>query len=185
MEAVLSRVRGNAVAWVALFVSLSGVAYATATIGAGDIKRDAIRSKHIKSGEVGPSDLAHPVQRLDLDLSQDTYNTTIGNFVLGFWCHSDAASAATMFGSATEGTGTAEYSWVEGDLNGANSSAHQEQDNIPTFSSNANLIEIQNKRAVGQLIYRDGTEVVTVIFSMTSNQSSASCQLKGTAYEGV
>jgi hypothetical protein len=124
-------------------------------------------------------------KRIDLDISADTRNTTIGNFVLGFWCHADAGSAATIFGSAVTGTGTADYGWTEGDLNGANSTAHQEHDSIPTFSSNANLIEIQNKRAVGQIVLRDGTEVVTVIFTMTSNQPAGSCQLTGTAFKSV
>jgi hypothetical protein len=47
-----------AVALLALFVALSGGAYAAAKIGAGDIKKDAIRSKHIKANAVKLSDLA-------------------------------------------------------------------------------------------------------------------------------
>jgi hypothetical protein len=39
----------NVVASLALFVALGGTTYAAATIGAGDIKKDAVRSKHIKS----------------------------------------------------------------------------------------------------------------------------------------
>jgi hypothetical protein len=46
------------VALLALFVALSGGAYAAAKIGAGDIKQDAIRSKHIKANAVKLSDLA-------------------------------------------------------------------------------------------------------------------------------
>lgn len=42
---------------LALFVALSGVAWAAATIGAGDIKTNAVRSKHIKNGEVKRGDI--------------------------------------------------------------------------------------------------------------------------------
>jgi hypothetical protein len=47
----------NVVASLALFVALGGTTYAAATIGAGDIKKDAVRSKHIKNGEVKSEDL--------------------------------------------------------------------------------------------------------------------------------
>ena len=47
-----------AVALVALFVALGGVAWAAATIGARDIKDNAVRTDHIKDGQVKNSDLA-------------------------------------------------------------------------------------------------------------------------------
>lgn len=47
-----------AVALVALFVALGGVAWAAATIGARDIKDNAVRTDHIKRGQVKTSDLA-------------------------------------------------------------------------------------------------------------------------------
>jgi hypothetical protein len=47
------------IAYVALFVALGGVgAYAAGTIGPNDIQRDAVRSKHIKDGQVKRRDLA-------------------------------------------------------------------------------------------------------------------------------
>jgi hypothetical protein len=49
------------VAYVALFVALAGGAYAAAKIGSGDIKRDAVRAKHIKDGQVGEAELANGV----------------------------------------------------------------------------------------------------------------------------
>jgi hypothetical protein len=50
---------GTVVAYVALFVALGGVsAYAAGAIGPSDIQRDAVRSKHIKDGQVKPEDLA-------------------------------------------------------------------------------------------------------------------------------
>src|SRR2546421_12842696 len=48
----------NVVASLALFVALGGTTYAAATIGAGDIKNDAVRSRHIKNGQVKNPDLA-------------------------------------------------------------------------------------------------------------------------------
>jgi hypothetical protein len=48
-------VRSNAVAYLSLFVALGGTAYSAATIGAGDIRPNAVRAKHIKDGQVkGP-----------------------------------------------------------------------------------------------------------------------------------
>jgi hypothetical protein len=49
--------RSNVVAYLALFVAMSGTAYATATIGSSDIKRDAVLSRHIKNGEIRQADL--------------------------------------------------------------------------------------------------------------------------------
>jgi hypothetical protein len=49
---------GTIVAYLALFVALSGSAYAAATIGSGQIKNNAILSKHIKPGEVKGTDIA-------------------------------------------------------------------------------------------------------------------------------
>lgn len=52
-----SHVRGNAIAYLALFVALSGTAWATSRIGSGDIKRNAILGKHIKKGQVTSQDV--------------------------------------------------------------------------------------------------------------------------------
>ena len=49
--------RINVVAYLALFVAMSGTAYATATIGSADIKANAVLSKHIKNGQVKNPDL--------------------------------------------------------------------------------------------------------------------------------
>lgn len=48
----------DVVALLALFVALGGTTYAAATIGAGDIKDNAVRSRHIKDAQVKNSDLA-------------------------------------------------------------------------------------------------------------------------------
>jgi uncharacterized protein YjbI with pentapeptide repeats len=52
-----SHARGNAVAYVALFVALTGTAWAAATIGPRDIKSNAVRSRHIKDGGVKSADV--------------------------------------------------------------------------------------------------------------------------------
>jgi hypothetical protein len=49
--------RQQFVGYVALFVALGGSAYATATIGANNIKNDAVRSRHIKDGAVKAADI--------------------------------------------------------------------------------------------------------------------------------
>lgn|GEM_PF-1232981 len=59
----LAFLRRNAIGLLALVVALSGTAYAANTIGARDIKRNAIRSPHIKTGQVKKSDLARYLRR--------------------------------------------------------------------------------------------------------------------------
>jgi hypothetical protein len=55
---VSAHVRSNVVGYVALFIALGGTAWAADKIGAGDIARDAVRSKHIKAKQVKTLDLA-------------------------------------------------------------------------------------------------------------------------------
>ena len=50
--------RQQFVGYLALFVALGGSAYAAATIGPSNIQNDAVRSRHIKNGEVKNPDLA-------------------------------------------------------------------------------------------------------------------------------
>lgn len=52
LASIRTHVRANLVGYVALFIALGGSAYAAATIGAGDIKNDAIRARHIKTDAV-------------------------------------------------------------------------------------------------------------------------------------
>jgi hypothetical protein len=47
------------VAMIALFMALSGTAWAVATIGPGNIKTNAVRARHIKDGQVQNKDLAN------------------------------------------------------------------------------------------------------------------------------
>ena len=48
----------NVTSVIALFVALGGTAFAAATIGANDIKPNAVRAKHIKTGSVKRADIA-------------------------------------------------------------------------------------------------------------------------------
>jgi hypothetical protein len=50
--------RHQFIGYLALFVALGGTAYAAATIGSSDIQNNAVRSRHIKDGEVKNHDLA-------------------------------------------------------------------------------------------------------------------------------
>jgi hypothetical protein len=45
---IFGHMRSNVIGYLALFVALGGGAYAAAKIDAGDIERNAVRSKHIK-----------------------------------------------------------------------------------------------------------------------------------------
>lgn len=49
--------RHQFVGYLALFIALGGTTYAATTVGAGNIKSNAIRTRHIKNGEVNPEDL--------------------------------------------------------------------------------------------------------------------------------
>lgn len=52
-----AHLRRNIYGLIAIFIALGGTAYAAATIGARDIKPDAVRSKHIKEGHVRTADV--------------------------------------------------------------------------------------------------------------------------------
>jgi hypothetical protein len=57
---VVRHIRSNAVAYLALFVALSGSAYAASKVGSNDIARNAVLSKHIKNRQVKAADLEKP-----------------------------------------------------------------------------------------------------------------------------
>ena len=50
-------IRGNILGLVAIYIALGGVGWAAATIGSGDIETNAVRSKHIKAGQVKSPDI--------------------------------------------------------------------------------------------------------------------------------
>ncbi len=66
--------RHNAVAYLALFVALSGTAWAASKVGSKDIKNNAVLSKHIKKGQVNGTDVK------DASLtSADIKSSTLGD----------------------------------------------------------------------------------------------------------
>jgi hypothetical protein len=54
---VSAHIRSNLVGYLALFVALSGSAYAANQVGSKQIKRNAIKAKHIKDGKVGGAEI--------------------------------------------------------------------------------------------------------------------------------
>jgi hypothetical protein len=50
-------IRSNVVGYVAVFIALSGTAWAAATIGANDIKDNAVRSYHVKDDQIKGADV--------------------------------------------------------------------------------------------------------------------------------
>jgi hypothetical protein len=84
MSAIRSRLTfANVMASIAVFGVLAGGAYAAATIGPKDIKKDAVRTKHIKNGQVGARDLNAVVKRPNSSAGTSTPRTTSVN------CESD------------------------------------------------------------------------------------------------
>lgn len=63
MKTLGRQLRQHAVGLLALVVAFSGTAYAANKIGAQDIQRNAIRSPHIKTGQVKRADLARSLRR--------------------------------------------------------------------------------------------------------------------------
>src|SRR5262245_24434502 len=60
----------NGMATIAVFVALGGGAYAASQIGPNDIKRNAVRSKHIENGQVRSADIGNgQVRGADVDES--------------------------------------------------------------------------------------------------------------------
>lgn len=60
---IIRSLRRQAIGLLALGVALSGTAYAASQIGPKDIQRNAIRTQHIKSGQVKRADLAGRLRR--------------------------------------------------------------------------------------------------------------------------
>jgi hypothetical protein len=57
MRTVLGHLRANAVAYAALFIALGGAgAWAAEKIGSNDLAKNAVRSKHVKDGQVRTRD---------------------------------------------------------------------------------------------------------------------------------
>ena len=76
MHGLARHFRANIVGYLALFVALGGTTYAAATIGAGDIKTNAVRAKHVKSNQIKSPEVKNGVL-VDDDLglvASDTFD---------------------------------------------------------------------------------------------------------------
>ena len=58
MNAVSSHIRSNAVAYAALFIALSGSAWAAGKIGSSQIKSNAVKAKHVADGSLSGAEIA-------------------------------------------------------------------------------------------------------------------------------
>jgi hypothetical protein len=96
--------RQQFVGYLALFVALGGSAYAAATIGPSNIQNDAVRSRHIKNGQVKNPDLAANSvgsgKVIDNSLTgADIKESTLGTVPNA--THADSATNATNAGHAS------------------------------------------------------------------------------------
>jgi hypothetical protein len=96
----------NVVAMVALFVALSGTSYAVSKVGSKDIRKNAVRSKHIKRSQVTSSDIRNRTirgQDLAPGLIGGTLEATAGQArrdagPTGVGASSDFTTVATLGG---------------------------------------------------------------------------------------
>jgi hypothetical protein len=58
-ERIRNHLRSNVVGYLAMFVALSGSAYAAAEIGSDDIRRNAVLSKHLRKNAVKTQDISN------------------------------------------------------------------------------------------------------------------------------
>ncbi len=89
----------NVMATVAVFLVLGGGAYAASKIGAGDIKRNAVRSKHIKDGQVTTRDLATSIPAVHVTRTAD--QSIPNNLLTGLALNSERYDTAAMHDNAT------------------------------------------------------------------------------------
>jgi hypothetical protein len=66
----------NVVAMLALFVALSGTSYAVSKVGAKNIRKNAVRSKHIKKGQVTSGDIRNRTIR-PIDIAPSVTGKTL------------------------------------------------------------------------------------------------------------
>jgi hypothetical protein len=66
----------NVVALLALFVALSGTSYAVSKVGAKDIRKNAVRSKHIKKSQVTTGDIRNRTIR-PIDIAPSVTGKTL------------------------------------------------------------------------------------------------------------
>jgi hypothetical protein len=81
----------NVMATIAVFIALGSGAYAAATIGAGDIEENAVRSKHVKDGKI---------KRADLNADALGEGCATGQRLIEGLCYDESPQAANTLGNA-------------------------------------------------------------------------------------
>jgi hypothetical protein len=99
-DRILGHMRSNVIGYLALFVALGGGAYAAAKIDAGDIERNAVRSKHIKKQQVKPSDVKND-SLAAADIDEGSLGLPIATKAVGLTPQATLVSSTTSFDAGT------------------------------------------------------------------------------------
>jgi hypothetical protein len=95
--------RSNVVGYAAVFIALSGTAWAAATIGPGDIKDNAVRSRHILNNAVRSVDVADDTTA-DALTGQDVANESLTGSDIQGLDGADLQSDSLTGGQISEGS---------------------------------------------------------------------------------
>lgn len=103
-----THLRTNVVGYIALAVALSGTAYAAATIGAGDIRNDAVRNRHIqdnavRSAHIKASQVSSSEVKNGALVDDDLGLVATGNFNLGSVAADTCTNAANVSIAGADG----------------------------------------------------------------------------------
>ena len=107
-SSIASHIRSNVVGYLCLFWLMTGTAWAAGQIGANDIKNNAVRSNHIKNGQVKAVDVASSKVQLRVDGScPDGQAIRVVNVDGGVVCQVDDSGGGGTVTSVGSGTGLA------------------------------------------------------------------------------
>jgi hypothetical protein len=194
-----SYIRNHHLALIALFVALGGTAYATATIGANDIKHNAVRSNHIKNGEVMKDDLAEgavSIHKLNLpridfsgpstDASDFQPHHTVlhqDGLELQVSCFVSGATSLKLFASSSNASATMRGRYNASPPNFGASGATTPDVALSTTPVQVIFTGTNSGELLleGQLTYRDPDRVIQIIFDGVVDAAHSRCTLDGTA----
>jgi hypothetical protein len=134
---VYSYIRRHHVGLVAIFIAVTGTAWAAAEIGPRDIEKNAVRAKHVMKGQIGTSDVANDSKKKALKGADIAGNSLSGADVneatLGQVPSAQSAVSAESAGSA-QSAQTANSATTAGNadtLDGLDSSAFASAGSAP------------------------------------------------------
>ena len=186
-------IRQHHLALIALFVALSGTAYAAATIGADDIKRNAVRSKHIKNANVRNSDIANGavsaakladgVSRTKAFSFRTSTDQTVNNLVNVGGLTIDVSCTGTTVTATAETSVDNSTIYTASFDTGNSADPVDNQDNDSGFDSGdpRELLGEDDSLQVGHTSYAAGTggPVVDVLWSADSFTPNVDCLFVG------